>query len=65
MYLSDIYTISANLAGIPALSLPCGESGGMPIGVQIMAHHFEDAKLLAVAGALEAALGNANRVAAL
>jgi len=43
MYLSDIYTISANLAGLPALSLPCGMTkGGLPIGLQIMARPFDE-----------------------
>ena len=44
MYLSDIYTISINLAGVPALSLPCGFDGdGMPIGMQIIGKHFDEA----------------------
>jgi aspartyl-tRNA(Asn)/glutamyl-tRNA(Gln) amidotransferase subunit A len=42
MYLSDIYTVSANLAGIPALSLPCGFSEGLPIGLQFMAKPFDE-----------------------
>jgi len=50
MYLSDIYTISANLAGLPALSLPCGfDSDAMPIGLQIIGKHFDEATLLRVA----------------
>jgi len=56
MYLSDIYTISANLAGIPGISLPCGfSSNGLPIGVQLMAGPFEEKKLLRVAYAFEKA----------
>jgi aspartyl-tRNA(Asn)/glutamyl-tRNA(Gln) amidotransferase subunit A len=45
MYLSDIYTISANLGGIPALSLPCGFQDGLPIGLQLMAKPFDEASL--------------------
>jgi aspartyl-tRNA(Asn)/glutamyl-tRNA(Gln) amidotransferase subunit A len=50
MYLSDIYTISANLAGIPGMSVPCGisKSDGMPIGVQLMSKHFDEESLIAV-----------------
>lgn len=47
MYLSDIYTISANLAGIPGLSIPIGKDKlGLPIGMQLMAGHFQESKLL-------------------
>jgi len=50
MYLMDIYTISANLAGIPGVSIPCGFSrSGLPIGLQILAAPFEEEKLLRVA----------------
>ena len=50
MYLNDIYTISANLAGIPAISIPCGySSGGLPIGLQLMAAPFEEERLLRAA----------------
>jgi len=50
MYLSDIFTLSANLAGIPGISVPCGfSSKGLPIGLQIMAKHFEEEKLFKVA----------------
>jgi aspartyl-tRNA(Asn)/glutamyl-tRNA(Gln) amidotransferase subunit A len=56
MYLSDIYTISANLAGIPGISMPCGISpDGLPIGMQLMAGTFDDEKLLRVAYAYEQA----------
>jgi len=58
MYLSDIYTITANLAGVPALSLPCGlSSNGLPIGVQLIGKHFDEARLLVAAHNLEQALG--------
>ncbi|HRS82263.1 MAG TPA: Asp-tRNA(Asn)/Glu-tRNA(Gln) amidotransferase subunit GatA [Smithellaceae bacterium] len=54
MYLSDIFTISANLAGIPGISVPCGFSAsGLPIGVQFLAGHFEEGKLLQLASAYE------------
>lgn len=54
MYLSDILTISANLAGVPALSLPCGWTpSGLPIGMQLIARPFEEGLLLAVAHAYE------------
>jgi aspartyl-tRNA(Asn)/glutamyl-tRNA(Gln) amidotransferase subunit A len=54
MYLSDIYTISANLAGVPAVSVPCGfTSSDQPVGLQLLANTFEEAKLLQVAYAYE------------
>jgi aspartyl-tRNA(Asn)/glutamyl-tRNA(Gln) amidotransferase subunit A len=54
MYLSDVFTISTNLAGIPGISVPCGfTSGGLPIGVQFMAGHFEEGKLIQVASTYE------------
>ena len=50
MYLSDIFTLSANLAGIPGMSVPCGFSaGGLPIGLQIMASHFNEETIFKVA----------------
>ncbi len=50
MYLSDIFTLSANLAGIPGMSVPCGfSSNGLPIGLQIMGRHFDEQKLFKVA----------------
>jgi aspartyl-tRNA(Asn)/glutamyl-tRNA(Gln) amidotransferase subunit A len=58
MYLSDIYTITANLAGVPGVSLPCGfSSKGLPIGVQLIGRHFDEASLLRAARNLEQALG--------
>jgi aspartyl-tRNA(Asn)/glutamyl-tRNA(Gln) amidotransferase subunit A len=56
MYLSDIYTISVNLAGLPALSVPCGFTGsGLPIGLQVIAPAFGEADMFAVAHAFEQA----------
>ena len=49
MYLEDIYTLSVNLAGIPAMSVPAGFADGMPVGLQIMGNYFAEAKLLNVA----------------
>lgn len=57
IYLSDIYTISANLAGIPGVSVPCGLSeSGMPVGVQFQAPAFAESRLLNVAQMTESAL---------
>jgi len=54
VYLSDILTISANMAGIPGISVPCGfSSGGLPIGLQIQGPHFQEEKLLTVSYNLE------------
>ncbi len=50
MYLSDIYTIAVNLAGLPGLSIPCGfDSGGLPVGLQIIGDYFAEARMLNVA----------------
>jgi aspartyl-tRNA(Asn)/glutamyl-tRNA(Gln) amidotransferase subunit A len=58
MYLSDIYTITANLAGVPGLSIPCGlSSEGLPISVQLIGRHFDEATLLRAGHNLEMALG--------
>jgi aspartyl-tRNA(Asn)/glutamyl-tRNA(Gln) amidotransferase subunit A len=58
MYLSDIFTLSANLAGIPGMSIPCGFSRkGLPIGLQLMAKHFNEEMLFKVAYAFERATG--------
>jgi len=54
MYLSDIFTISTNLAGIPGISVPCGFSAtGLPVGVQFLTGHFEEGKLIQIASAYE------------
>jgi aspartyl-tRNA(Asn)/glutamyl-tRNA(Gln) amidotransferase subunit A len=53
MYLADLYTIPANLAGLPCISIPCGFSEGLPVGLQIMGHPFAEGTLLRVAYAFE------------
>ena len=49
MYLADIYTLSTNLAGLPAMSVPCGFSRNLPIGMQLIGNYFSEARLLQVA----------------
>ena len=57
MYLSDIYTITLNLAGVPGISVPCGlSSKGLPIGIQLVGKHFDEALLIRAAHHLERAL---------
>lgn len=53
MYLSDVFTVSANLAGIPGISLPCGLAQGMPVGLQILARPLDEGRLLKVADAFQ------------
>ena len=57
MYMSDIFTATANLAGVPAMSIPIGRESGLPVGGQLIAGHFAEAAMFRVAYALEAALG--------
>ena len=49
MYLNDVFTVTANLAGLPGMSIPCGFNNGLPVGLQIVGPHFSEAKLLNVA----------------
>lgn len=57
MYLSDIFTIPCNLAGIPGISVPCGLSAeGLPIGAQLLSNHFREETLFSAAGAVERAI---------
>jgi aspartyl-tRNA(Asn)/glutamyl-tRNA(Gln) amidotransferase subunit A len=58
MYLSDIFTITANLAGIPGISIPCGKTPeGLPVGLQLLGKHFDEPRLLRAAHAFEIAGG--------
>jgi aspartyl-tRNA(Asn)/glutamyl-tRNA(Gln) amidotransferase subunit A len=57
MYLSDIFTVTANLVGVPGMSVPCGNTReGLPIGVQIMAKHFDESTMIRIAHGIEEAL---------
>jgi len=57
MYLADIYTVTADLAGIPGISVPCGtNASGLPIGLQVLGKHFDESTVLRVARAVEAAV---------
>ena len=53
MYLNDIYTIGANLAGLPAMSIPCGFDGALPVGLQLIGPHFGESRLLSAAHAYQ------------
>ena len=53
MYLNDIYTISSNLSGNPAMSVPCGFVGGLPVGLQLIGPHFGESRLLSAAHAYQ------------
>ena len=54
MYLEDIFTVQANITGVPAISVPCGiHSNGLPMGLQIMANYFEEGKLLNIASKIK------------
>jgi len=58
MYLSDIFTITANLVGIPGISLPCGKTPqGLPVGLQFLGKHFDEKRMLNLSHAFEQAGG--------
>jgi aspartyl-tRNA(Asn)/glutamyl-tRNA(Gln) amidotransferase subunit A len=57
MYLNDVFTVPADLAGIPAISVPAGLSDGLPLGLQIIGRAFDEETVLRVAGVLESAAG--------
>jgi len=57
MYLSDIFTVTANLAGVPAMSIPIGRVDGLPAGGQVIAPHFGEQAMFRTAFALESSLG--------
>ncbi len=58
MYLADVYTVSANLAGLPAVSLPIGNADGLPVGGQLVCPAFQEERMLGIAAGLERALAN-------
>jgi aspartyl-tRNA(Asn)/glutamyl-tRNA(Gln) amidotransferase subunit A len=58
MYMSDVFTVTANLAGVPAMSMPIGRVDGLPVGGQFIAGHFDEMSMFAAAYGLEAALGS-------
>ncbi|HKQ87438.1 MAG TPA: amidase family protein, partial [Candidatus Acidoferrales bacterium] len=61
MYLADIYTVTGSLAGVPGISVPCGETKtGLPVGMQVFGRHFDEARVLQVARAYELAFADAD-----
>ncbi|MES4791834.1 MAG: Asp-tRNA(Asn)/Glu-tRNA(Gln) amidotransferase GatCAB subunit A [Chloroflexota bacterium] len=63
MYLNDIYTLPASVAGLPAVSVPCGFCDGLPVGMQIIGNFFDEGRILQVAHAFEQASGFRNLLA--
>ena len=60
MYLEDIYSVAGSLAGVPGMSVPCGQTrSGLPIGVQVLGKHYDEATVLSVAAAIEAGQSSA------
>ena len=55
MYLNDVFTLPGNIAGLPGMSIPCGFSEGLPVGLQVMANSFQEATMFRVAAAYERA----------
>jgi len=55
LYMADVFTVPINLAGVPAISVPCGFSGKLPIGLQLMGPHFKETTVLRTAAAFESA----------
>ena len=63
MYLCDVFSVPANLAGIPAISVPCGrDDAGLPVGFQAQAPALREDAALRIAAAVEAATGEAHRL---
>ncbi len=60
MYLADVFTIPANMAGIPGISIPCGQSDGLPVGFQLLGKPFDEANLLGIAHAYEQSTATGN-----
>ena len=65
MYLNDIYTLPSAVAGLPALSMPCGIAAGLPVGLQIIGNFGEEGKILQAAHAYEQTTGGGNLLASL
>lgn len=63
MYMEDIYTLSLNLAGLPGMSIPCGQVDGLPVGLQIIGNYFAEARLLNVAHIFQQATDWHNKTA--
>ncbi|MCC7366430.1 MAG: Asp-tRNA(Asn)/Glu-tRNA(Gln) amidotransferase subunit GatA [Dehalococcoidia bacterium] len=62
MYLNDVYTLPASVAGLPAINVPCGFSEGLPVGLQVVGNFFDEGRIIQVAHAYEQAAGFANRL---
>jgi aspartyl-tRNA(Asn)/glutamyl-tRNA(Gln) amidotransferase subunit A len=62
MYLNDVYTIPASVAGLPAISVPAGLADGLPTGIQVIGDFWAEGRILSVAHAFERATGLANRL---
>lgn len=65
MYLNDVYTLPSSVAGLPAISVPCGFSEGLPVGLQVIGNFWEEGRILQVAHAYQQAAGFANQLAEL
>jgi aspartyl-tRNA(Asn)/glutamyl-tRNA(Gln) amidotransferase subunit A len=65
MYLNDVYTLPASVAGLPAISVPCGLSEGLPVGLQIIGNFFDEGRVIQVASAYEGEAGGGNVLAGL
>jgi aspartyl-tRNA(Asn)/glutamyl-tRNA(Gln) amidotransferase subunit A len=65
MYLADLLTVSANLAGLPAISVPCGFSDGLPVGLQLTGRAWDEATLFRIGGDYERATGWTERTSPL
>ena len=63
LYLMDIFTTGASLAGLPAMSVPVAPANGLPVGLQIIGRHFDEATIIGVGDAVTQALGSANGIA--
>jgi aspartyl-tRNA(Asn)/glutamyl-tRNA(Gln) amidotransferase subunit A len=60
MYLNDAYTLPVNIAGLPGISIPCGLSDGLPVGLQVIANSFQEATMFRVAAAYEQATAHSS-----